>query len=157
MCGVQDCRSQIDFPDPSCSKLIMSLVDVLIKLWSLNMAYNGTQIFLLEKKRVAFAKCNSSFFSLNTRELDIALTRTVNILTTNKLVKLTMLWTTGPRFHCLCTVLPKEPFCRPIAHVWGLPPRKRWPIFVEWTLLPQLFGALYFKKQGVWFIITKMY
>ena len=31
------------------------------------------------------------FLSKNTSELDIVLTRTVNILTTNKLVKLTML------------------------------------------------------------------
>ena len=37
------------------------------------------------------------FFSKNTYELDIVLTRTVNILITIKLVKLTMLWTTGPR------------------------------------------------------------
>ena len=34
-----------------------------------------------------------SFFSKNNCELDIVLTRTVNILTTNELVKLTMLWT----------------------------------------------------------------
>ena len=37
------------------------------------------------------------FFSKNTCELDIVLTRTVYILTTNELVKLTMLWTTGPK------------------------------------------------------------
>ena len=39
------------------------------------------------------------FFSKNTYGLDIVLTRTVNILTTIALVKLTMLWTTGPWFH----------------------------------------------------------
>ena len=44
----------------------------------------------------AFAKTTHIFFSKNTCELDIVLTRTVNILTTNELVKLTMLWTTGP-------------------------------------------------------------
>ena len=38
------------------------------------------------------------FFSKNTCELDVVLTRTVNILTTNKLVMLTILWTTGPWF-----------------------------------------------------------
>ena len=43
-------------------------------------------IFLLKKY--------SHFFSKNTCELDIVLTRTVNI---NELVKLTTLWTTGPR------------------------------------------------------------
>ena len=36
-------------------------------------------------------------FNKNTCELDIVLSRTINILTTNKLIKLTMLWTTGPR------------------------------------------------------------
>ena len=41
----------------------------------------------------------SHFFSKNTCELDIVLTRTVNILTTNELVKLMMLWTTGPRWQ----------------------------------------------------------
>ena len=40
-------------------------------------------------------KSYSQFFSKNTCELDIVLTRTVNILTTNELIKLTMLWTTG--------------------------------------------------------------
>ena len=55
------------------------------------MAY--TLIFLLKKMRVAFAfaKATHIFFGKNTCELDIVLTRTVNILTTNELVKLTML------------------------------------------------------------------
>ena len=38
-----------------------------------------------------------TFFSKNTCELDIVFTRTVIILTTNELVKLTMFWATGPR------------------------------------------------------------
>ena len=44
-------------------------------------------------------KSYSHFFSKNTCELDIVhvLTKTINILTTNELVRLTMLWTTGPR------------------------------------------------------------
>ena len=44
------------------------------------------------------------FFSKNTRELDIILTRKVNIVTTIELVMLMMLWTTGPRKH---TKVPK--------------------------------------------------
>ena len=52
-----------------------------------------TNIFA-EKMWVAFAL---KFFSKNDCELDIVLTRTVNILTTHELVKLTMFWTTGPR------------------------------------------------------------
>ena len=46
-------------------------------------------IFLLKKMWVAFA------FAC---ELAIVLTRTVNVLTTNELIKLTMLWTNGPWF-----------------------------------------------------------
>ena len=63
-------------------------------------------IFLLKKNvssfNIAKAKknvssfCSSDFFSKNTCELDIVLTGTVNILTTNELIKLMMLWTTGP-------------------------------------------------------------
>ena len=44
----------------------------------------------------AFAKATHIFSAKNTFELDIVLNRTVNILTTNKLVKLTMLWIPGP-------------------------------------------------------------
>ena len=69
------------------------------------MAY--TLIFLLETMWVAFAfgKSYSHFFSKNTCKLDVVhvLIRTVNILTTNELVNLTMLWTTGPR--CLRVLL----------------------------------------------------
>ena len=81
---------------PSCSKLTMSFVNILLKCWSLNMAY--TLIFLL-KNMSSFCICYSHFFSKNTCEIHvvIVLTRTINILTTNELVKLTMLWTTGPR------------------------------------------------------------
>ena len=57
-----------------------------------------TLIYLLKKcdlqKLLTFFQQK---FSKNTCELDIVLTRTVNILTTNDLVKLMMLWTTGPR------------------------------------------------------------
>ena len=49
----------------------------------------------------------SSFCSKNTCELDIVLTSTVNILTTNELVKLTMLWTTGPSTFWLKITLCK--------------------------------------------------
>ena len=71
---------------PSSSKLTMLLVNISLKLCSLNMTY--MLIFLLKK-------CDLekliSLFSKNTYELDIVLIRAVNILTTNKLVKLTML------------------------------------------------------------------
>ena len=52
------------------------------------MAY--TLIFLLKNAS------SSHFFSKNICELDIVLTRTVNILLINELVKLMMLSTTGP-------------------------------------------------------------
>ena len=45
----------------------------------------------------AFAKA-THIFSNNTCALNTEISRTVNILTTNELVMLTMLWTTGPRF-----------------------------------------------------------
>ena len=44
----------------------------------------------------AFAKATHIFSEKNTCEVDIVVTRTVNILTTKELVKLTMLWTAGP-------------------------------------------------------------
>ena len=51
-------------------------------------------IFLLKKYvAFAFAKATHFFFQKKTY---IVLTRIVNILTTNELVKLTTLWTTGP-------------------------------------------------------------
>ena len=51
----------------------------------------------------AFAKANTKatnifFQQKNTCELDIILTRAVNILTTNELVQLKMLWTTASWF-----------------------------------------------------------
>ena len=74
---------------PSCSKLMMSLVNVPLKLWPLNITY--MLIFLLKKMWVA--KATHIFSNKNTRELDIVFTRTRNILTTNELLSLTMLWT----------------------------------------------------------------
>ena len=66
----------------------MSLVKILLKLRSLNMAY--MLIFLLKENVSSFCSY-SHFFSKNTCDLDIVLTRTVNMLTTNELVKLMML------------------------------------------------------------------
>ena len=52
-----------------------------------------TLVCLLKKNEISFCICKSysHFFIKNTCELDIVLTRTVNILTTNELVKLTTL------------------------------------------------------------------
>ena len=74
----------------------MSLVNLLLNLWSLNMAY---MLIVLLKNVSSFCICKSysHLFSKITCKFDIVLTITVNILTTNQLVKLTMLWTTGPR------------------------------------------------------------
>ena len=84
------------FPGPSYVKVIMSLVNVSLKVWLLDMAY--MLIFLPKKNVRSFCICKSysHFFSKTTCECNIVLTRTVNILTTNEHVKLTMLWTTGP-------------------------------------------------------------
>ena len=75
---------------PSCSKLTTSLVNDSLKFKS-----SDTQIcwnFLLKK-------CATHIFSAkNIRILYIESAKTVNEMTLNKLVKLTMLWTTGPWF-----------------------------------------------------------
>ena len=62
-----------------------------------------------EKMWVAFAKATHICSAKNTCELDIVLTRTVNILTTNELVKLTTLWTTGIRIASIVgNIFPKK-------------------------------------------------
>ena len=75
---------------------MMSLVNISFKLWSLNMQY--TLVVLLKNMWVALLHLQKllTFFSKNTCELDIVLTRTVNILTTNKLTEQMVLWITGP-------------------------------------------------------------
>ena len=75
----------------------MLLVIVTLKHWSLNMAY--MLIFLLKNvSSFCICKSYSHFFSKNICELDTVL-RTIIILTTNELVKLMMLWTTGSRSY----------------------------------------------------------
>ena len=69
----------------------MSLKFLIIK--------DGIYVNIFAEKNVgSFCICKSysHFYSKNTCELDIVFTRTVNILTTNELVNLTMLWRTGP-------------------------------------------------------------
>ena len=107
----------------------MLLVNVSLKLWSLNMAY--TLIFLLKKIWVAFAfaKATHIFFSKNTCKFGIVLTRTVNILTTTKLVKLTSLWTTGPRCYRSC-----------------LPCKNQWKSYQMWT--PSSFSTNFYKGDS---------
>ena len=74
----------------------MPLVNVSLKTLTIK---NGIYANIFAEKNVSsicICKSYSHFFSKNTCEFDIVLTRTVNILTTNELVKLTTLWTTGP-------------------------------------------------------------
>ena len=66
-------------PGPSCSKLKMSLVNHLLKFISSDMQICWN--FLLKNIRILY----------------IESAKTVNEMTHNKLVKLMMLWTTGPR------------------------------------------------------------
>ena len=59
------------------------------------MAY--TLIFLLKKcEQLLHLQKLLTLFNKNTCELGIVFIRTVNIMATNELVKLTKLWTTGP-------------------------------------------------------------
>ena len=82
---------------PSCSKLTMSLVNDSLQFTSSDMQICWN--ILLKKMWVAFAvqKLLKFFFSAqNIRILCIESTKTVNEMTLNELIKLTMLWTTGP-------------------------------------------------------------
>ena len=80
---------------PSCSKLTMSLVNDSLKFTS-----SDTQIFwnFLLKNVSSFcsAKATHIFSAKNIRILYIESAKTVNEMTLNELVKLMMLWTTGP-------------------------------------------------------------
>ena len=108
----------LQIPGPSCSKLTMSLVNVLFKLWSLNTAY--TLIFCWKNVNTfCIGKTYSHFFSKNTCEFDIVLTKTSNILTTTELIKLTMLWTTGPWESNACKKFSA-------AQLKSLPPIVKW-------------------------------
>ena len=89
-----------------------------------------TNIFA-EKMWVAFAKATYFFFSKNICELEIVLTRTVNILTTNELVKLTMLWTAGPRSRNIS----KNHYCILILETSGA------------NSIGQIFFFFYFSKK----------
>ena len=88
------CKPRSDatkWPGPSCSKLTISLVND-----SLNFTLSDKQIcwnFLLKKCE---AKATHIFSAKNIRILYIESAKTVNDMTLNELVKLTMLWTTGP-------------------------------------------------------------
>ena len=83
----------------SCSKLTMSLVNDSLKFTSID-----TQIcwnFLLKNvSSFCSAKATHIFSAKNIRILYIESAKTVNEMTLNKLVKLTTLWTTGPRYIC---------------------------------------------------------
>ena len=122
VCNSKQCSSDENITSgPSCSKLTMSLVNVSLKLLSLNMAY--MLIFLLKKMWVAFAFAKAThIFQQNTCELDTVLTRAVKILTTNELVKLTTLWTTGPWYalKLISTVFCCEVNGQNSGKVWTL-------------------------------------
>ena len=111
-------------------------------------------------------KSYSHFFSKNACELDIVFTRTVNILTLNELVKLTTLWTTGPRcspFTCIASAdhtfvyILKGYHCSTLAKVMahtnrnsGLP--TFWVIAL-WTLniaISTIFSCPLYMLKTVW-------
>ena len=68
----------------------MSLVNVSLKLRSLNIEIY-VNIFAEKSEKLLHLQKLLTFFQQNTCELSIVLTRTVNILITNEIVKLTML------------------------------------------------------------------
>ena len=83
-------------PGPSCSKLTTLLVNDSLKFTS-----SDTQIcwnFSLKNvSSFCIAKATHIFSAKNIRILYIESTKTVNEMTLNELVKLTTLWTTGPK------------------------------------------------------------
>ena len=72
-----------------------------------------TLIFLLKKKSEQLCICKnySHFFSKNTCELDIVLSRTVKILTTNERVKLRMFEQLGQDKYFFFLFLKKKTIC----------------------------------------------
>ena len=81
---------------PSCSKLTMSLVNDSLKFTSSDMQI--CWFFFCWKNVSSFctAKATHIFSAKNIRILYIESAKTVSEMTLNELVKLTMLWTTGP-------------------------------------------------------------
>ena len=118
---------------PSCSKLTISLVNDSLKFKS-----SDTQIywnFLLKK----CAKATHIFSAKNVRILYIESAKIGNEMTLNELVKLTTLWTTGPRlaynwkwvWHLnLCSMTRVK-----TLHVWNL--------FILWN-------SVALDKRGYW-------
>ena len=82
-------------PGPSCSKLTTSLVNDSLKFTPSDMQICWN--FLLKNvSSFRNAKATHIFSAKNIRILYIESAKTVNEMTLNELVKLTMLWTTGP-------------------------------------------------------------
>ena len=79
---------------PSCSKLTMSLVNDSLKF---TLIRKYSDIFCWKNvNSFCSAKATHIFSAKNIRILCIESAKTVNEMTLNELVKLTMLWTTGP-------------------------------------------------------------
>ena len=103
------------------------------------MAYIYTNIFAEKMWQLLHLICKSYsyFFSKNTCESDIVLTRTVNALTTNELVKLRRFEQLGPE-----VLLYKEYIC--------------WVCFTKWSPLTQnVFGKQCISRSdaaecGIW-------
>ena len=82
--------------EPSCSKLTTLLVNIFIQISNINIW--NTPICFVEKMWKAFALQNLlSFSQQNYHCIWNIIVKHLTSLHLNKLVKLTMLWTTGPR------------------------------------------------------------
>ena len=136
---------------PSNLKLTMSLVNASLKLWSLHMA--NTLIFLLKNvSSFCICKSYSHFFSKNICELDIALIRIVNILTTNKLVQLTMLWTTGPWIKSFSRVTCVRNFCTCVRPSVFPPDMTGWVSCIILPSVPCIMGKL---PSSIWILFAR--
>ena len=105
-------QNSLNRAGPGCSKLTMSLVNISLKFQTL--ISNLCQYFLL-KKCEKLLQCKS-FSHFLTKSMSVFGYKVIKHLTSwplNGLVKLTMLWTTGPR-GVLFPILPFQNWRRQI-------------------------------------------
>ena len=88
--------NKMQWPGPGCSKLTMLLVNVSLKFQTLILQIN--QYFLLRKcEKLLHCKSFSHFFDKNFSVFGYKALKHLTGWPLNELVKLTTLWTTGPR------------------------------------------------------------
>ena len=143
---------------PGCSKLTTSLVNETLKFQTLISQI--CQYFLLKKcEKLLQCKSFSHFFNKNISVFGYKVVRHLTSRPLNELVKLTMLWTTGPwpykvdlNYHTVQLLHINVIYLIPAAI-----------FFMKWTLLPGHLTRgsfpdceiIYLKCPGKWFYFIK--